>query len=209
VNHGLTAPARYLAPAAPDTRLIGAGALSKTGPMNLPARAGALLGLGLAFAALAPLGCEKNAPELNPEPRATVSAEPETPEPADVIQEDLVVGTGVAAQTGDKVKVNYTGRLQKTHFMFDSSLGKGKKPFEFTIGKGGAIEGWQLGIPGMKVGGKRKLTVPSRLGYADKGQPPKIPGKATLVFEVELLSVNEAPDGGADAAAPDAGPKKK
>jgi FKBP-type peptidyl-prolyl cis-trans isomerase len=102
--------------------------------------------------------------------------------------------------------------------MFDSSTGPGKKPFEFTIGKGGAIEGWQKGIPGMKVGGKRKLTIPSRLAYGDqgqpgaKGQPPKIPGKATLVFEVELLSVNEVPDAGAEggaADAPDGGKKKK
>jgi FKBP-type peptidyl-prolyl cis-trans isomerase len=95
--------------------------------------------------------------------------------------------------------------------MFDSSTGPGKKPFEFTIGKGGAIDGWQKGIPGMKVGGKRKLTIPSRLAYGDKGQPPKIPGKATLVFEVELLSVNETPDAGADGGGdtPDGGKKKK
>ncbi len=106
------------------------------------------------------------------------------------------------------MKVNYTGRLLKTNFMFDTSLAKGKKPFEFVIGKGSVIKGWDQGVVGMKVGGKRKLTIPSRLGYADKGQPPKIPGKATLVFEVELLSVNEALDGGADAAAPDAGAKK-
>ena len=93
--------------------------------------------------------------------------------------------------------------------MFDTSIGKGKKPFEFQIGKGAVIKGWDQGVVGMKVGGKRKLTIPSRLGYADKGSPPKIPGKSTLVFEVELLSVNEAPDAGADAAAPDAGTKKK
>jgi FKBP-type peptidyl-prolyl cis-trans isomerase FkpA len=192
--------------------LIGAGALSKTVDMNLSARARALLGLGLALSAVATLGCEKTAPELTSEPRPPVSAEPEVPEPGDLISEDLVVGTGVEAKTGDKVKVNYTGRLRKTNFMFDTSIGKGKKPFEFTIGKGGVIKGWDQGTVGMKVGGKRKLTIPSRLAYGDKGQPPKIPGKSTLVFEIELLTVNEVLDGGAGdggtAGAADGGKKK-
>ena len=156
-------------------------------------------------------GCEKAAPEPDAQPRATATAAPEVPEPADLIKEDLVVGTGTEARDGDKVKVNYTGRLLKTNFMFDTSLGKGKKPFEFQIGKGSVIKGWDQGVVGMKVGGKRKLTIPSRLGYADKGSPPKIPGKSTLLFEVELLSVNEAPDGGAplDGGAADAGSRKK
>src|SRR5580693_10322258 len=80
------------------------------------------------------LGCDKPAPEPAPEPRPATTAEPETPEPADLIKEDLTVGTGTEAKDGDKVKVNYTGRLLKTNFMFDTSIGKGKKPFEFTIG---------------------------------------------------------------------------
>jgi FKBP-type peptidyl-prolyl cis-trans isomerase len=175
----------------------------------------ALLGAALAVASLATFatfaGCAKAAPEPTPETRATAAPEPETPEPPDLIKEDLSVGTGAEAKDGDKVKLNYTGRLLKTNFMFDTSTGPGKKPFEFTIGKGGAIDGWQKGIPGMKVGGKRKLTIPSRLAYGDKGTPPKIPGKATLVFEVELLSVNETPDAGADGGGdtPDGGKKKK
>jgi FKBP-type peptidyl-prolyl cis-trans isomerase FkpA len=164
------------------------------------------LALGLTLPVLgAATGCTQTAPEPDRQPRVTVSAEPEVPEPADLVKEDLVVGTGTEAKDGDKVKVNYTGRLLKTNFMFDTSVGKGKKPFEFQIGKGSVIKGWDLGVIGMKVGGKRKLTVPSRLGYKEKGQPPKIPGKATLVFEVELLSVNEAPDGGA----PDGGAEAK
>jgi FKBP-type peptidyl-prolyl cis-trans isomerase len=173
------------------------------------------LALGLAIAAAALLGCDKAAPEPKPEPPRSAAAEPEKPEPEDLIKEDLVVGTGDEAKDGDKVKVNYTGRLLKTNFMFDTSVGPGKKPFEFQIGKGGVIKGWDLGVVGMKVGGKRKLTIPSKLGYGDKGSPPKIPGKSTLVFEVELLSVNEAPDAGAgDAGAaaadsPDGGKKKK
>jgi FKBP-type peptidyl-prolyl cis-trans isomerase FkpA len=160
------------------------------------------------------MACQKPAPpEPTPEPAPAVTHEPETPEPPDLVSEDLVVGTGDEAHDGDKVKVNYTGHLLKTNFMFDTSIGKGKKPFEFTIGKASVIKGWDKGVVGMKVGGKRKLTVPSRLGYGEKGSPPKIPGKATLVFEVELLAVNEAPDGGAGdggaADAPDSGKKRK
>ncbi len=175
--------------------------------LGLPAHAA----LGLALAAL--LGCDKAAPEPKPEPQKTAAPEPEPAEPADLIKDDLALGTGDEAKDGDKVKVHYTGRLLKTNFMFDTSIGPGKKPFEFQIGKGGVIKGWDLGVVGMKVGGKRKLTIPSKLGYGEKGSPPKIPGKATLVFEIELLSVNEAPDAGAGdagaAEAPDAGKKKK
>jgi FKBP-type peptidyl-prolyl cis-trans isomerase FkpA len=164
-------------------------------------------------ALLSLLGCGKAPPEPTPEPPPVVTHEPETPEPPDLVSEDLVVGTGVEVHDGDKVKVNYTGRLLKTNFMFDTSIGKGKKPFDFTVGKGGVITGWDLGVVGMKVGGKRRLTIPSRLGYADKGSPPKIPGKATLVFEVELLAVNETPDGGAGdggaAGVADSGKKSK
>jgi FKBP-type peptidyl-prolyl cis-trans isomerase FkpA len=157
------------------------------------------------------LGCDKPAPELTPEPRPAATPEPETPEPADLVQEDLTVGTGTEAKDGDKVKVNYTGRLLKTNFMFDTSVGPGKKPFEFVIGKGSVIKGWDQGVVGMKVGGKRKLTIPSRLGYGEKGQAPKIPGKSTLVFEVELLGVNEVTDAGADGGGDDAtdGGKKR
>lgn len=163
----------------------------------------ALLTIALFTTALA--GCDKAAPEPTPERRPAVTAEPEVPEIADLKIEDLTVGTGAEAKDGDKVKVNYTGRLLKTNFMFDSSVGPGKKPFEFQLGKGSVIKGWDQGVVGMKVGGKRKLTIPSRLGYGDKGSPPKIPGKSTLVFEVELLSVGEALDAGAG----DAGDAKK
>ena len=165
--------------------------------------------LALAIAVIALSGCENKVPEPTPEPRKPVVQEPETPEPADLIKEDLAPGTGAEAKDGDKVKVNYTGRLLKTNFMFDTSVGKA--PFEFQIGKGAVIKGWDLGVVGMKVGGKRKLTIPSRLGYGETGSPPKIPGKATLVFEVELLSVGDtAPDAGADAAqGTDAGAKDK
>ena len=164
--------------------------------------------LAAALAALALAACDKTVPEPPaPPPRPVVSAAPEVPEPADLIKEDLTVGTGAEAKDGDKVKVNYTGRLLKTNFMFDTSVGK--KPFDFQIGKGGVIKGWDLGVVGMKVGGKRKLTIPSKLAYGDGGSPPKIPGKSTLVFDVELLSVGDEADAGAKDAGGDGGAKDK
>ncbi|HQP35705.1 MAG TPA: FKBP-type peptidyl-prolyl cis-trans isomerase [Polyangiaceae bacterium] len=101
--------------------------------------------------------------------------------------EDLKVGTGAEAKTGSTVKVNYRGML-KNGTEFDSSYDR-NEPFEIKIGAGSVIMGWEKGLPGMKVGGKRKLTIPSDLGYGDKGQPPKIPPYATLVFEIELVEV--------------------
>ena len=171
--------------------------------MNSPLIAASIL------AALALVACDKAAPEPPaPPPRPVVSAAPEVPEPADLIKEDLSVGTGAEAKDGDKVKVHYTGRLLKTNYMFDSSVGKA--PLEFQLGKGSVIKGWDLGVVGMKVGGKRKLTIPSKLGYGESGSPPKIPGKATLVFDVELLSVGEEADAGAkDAGGAGAKDKKK
>src|SRR5215218_4551308 len=108
--------------------------------------------LAFALAALALTGCGDKVPEPTPEPRKIAAPEPETPEPSDLVKEDLVVGTGAEAKDGDKVKVNYTGRLLKTNFMFDTSVGKA--PFEFQIGKGAVIKGWDQGVVGMKVGGK-------------------------------------------------------
>ena len=123
-----------------------------------------------------------------------------------VILDGVTVGTGAEAKDGDHVTVNYAGRLLKTNFKFDSN--EGKKPFPVDLGKHSVIEGWELGLVGMKVGGKRKLTIPSRLAYKDKGQPPKIPGKATLVFDIELLTVGEEKDAGAsDGGSADAGKK--
>ena len=130
--------------------------------------------------------------------------------PSGLEYEELLVGAGDPAKSGQTVEVHYTGWLQDGT-KFDSSVDR-NRPFSFAIGRKQVIQGWEEGIQGMRVGGKRKLTIPSRLGYGDKGSPPKIPGKATLVFEVELLSVNEVPDAGAEggaADAPDGGKKKK
>lgn len=101
--------------------------------------------------------------------------------------EDEVVGTGAEAVIGKKVTVNYLGTLTDGT-IFDSSLNPGRTPFEFTLGAGEVIQGWDKGFTGMKVGGKRKLTVPASLGYGSVDYGP-IPANSTLIFEVELLKV--------------------
>jgi len=100
--------------------------------------------------------------------------------------EDIQVGTGAEAKKGQTVTVHYTGRLTDGK-QFDSSVGG--DPFSFPLGAGMVIQGWDVGVAGMKVGGKRKLTIPPEMGYGRMGYPPVIPGNATLVFDVELLSV--------------------
>ncbi|HQP36329.1 MAG TPA: FKBP-type peptidyl-prolyl cis-trans isomerase [Polyangiaceae bacterium] len=101
--------------------------------------------------------------------------------------QDLVVGSGATAAAGQRVSVHYTGWLTNGS-KFDSSLDRGK-PFQFTLGAGQVIKGWDQGVAGMRVGGKRKLTIPAELGYGARGFPPVIPPNSTLVFEVELLGV--------------------
>jgi peptidylprolyl isomerase/FKBP-type peptidyl-prolyl cis-trans isomerase FkpA len=102
--------------------------------------------------------------------------------------EILKEGIGVAAKKGDMVMVHYTGTLENG-FKFDSSLDRGE-PFSFKLGAGQVIKGWDLGVVGMKIGEKRKLTISSELAYGDAGIPQAgIPAKATLIFEVELLSI--------------------
>ncbi|UQA55760.1 FKBP-type peptidyl-prolyl cis-trans isomerase [Polyangium aurulentum] len=101
--------------------------------------------------------------------------------------EQLQQGNGAEARSGNHVSVHYVGTLTDGK-KFDSSRDRGK-PFEFKLGAGQVIKGWDQGVEGMKVGEKRKLTIPGHLAYGEKGFPGLIPANATLVFEVELLAV--------------------
>ena len=154
--------------------------------------------------ALATTGCEDKVPEPDSTPTKAPTAKPEDPGPKELVKEDLKKGTGPEAKKGDEVKVHYTGRLLKTNAKFDSSVGK--DPFPFTIGKGDVIKGWDQGVPGMKVGGKRKLTIPADLAYGKKGSPPKIPPNAPLVFEIELLEIEGKGGAGGQGAGADEKP---
>ena len=101
--------------------------------------------------------------------------------------EDLALGDGDAAAAGQQVSVHYTGWLTDGS-KFDSSVDR-NQPFQFALGRGMVIRGWDEGVAGMKVGGRRKLTIPPQLGYGAQGAGGVIPPNATLVFEVELLEV--------------------
>ena len=110
-----------------------------------------------------------------------------TTTPSGLTIDDIVVGNGAAAAAGQKVKVHYTGWLTNGT-KFDSSKDR-NDPFVFALGAGSVIKGWDEGVQGMKIGGKRKLTIPPWLGYGGRGAGGVIPPDAVLVFEVELLGV--------------------
>jgi FKBP-type peptidyl-prolyl cis-trans isomerase FkpA len=129
--------------------------------------------------------CSKSTPEPG-NTWTPATGTPLPPPPTKLETVDSVAGTGKEAKTGDTVKVHYTGTLMDGT-KFDSSVGR--EPFEFKLGAGSVIKGWDQGVVGMKVGGKRKLSIPPSLGYGEAGSPPKIPGGAGLKFDVELLEV--------------------
>jgi FKBP-type peptidyl-prolyl cis-trans isomerase len=143
-----------------------------------------------------PPGPEENLPSAKP---VSSSAKPASPAPSaaatakiDKLQKiDVKVGKGPPAKDGDSVIVNYVGRLMDGT-KFDSSLDR-NQPFTFTLGAGGVIKGWDQGVVGMKVGGKRKLVIPPDLAYGAAGSPPKIPPDAPLQFVIDLLKINGKP----------------
>lgn len=105
----------------------------------------------------------------------------------ELLKEIIKVGTGEAAKAGQNVTVHYTGTFEDGS-KFDSSVDRGE-PFEFKLGSGMVIKGWDVGVEGMKVGEVRKLTIPYNLGYGERGYGP-IPPKATLIFNIELISLS-------------------
>lgn len=121
---------------------------------------------------------------LSKEPHITP---PKGAPPTKLVTKDLITGTGAEAKTGSAVSVNYVGALYKTGKVFDASW-KRNEPFSFTLGKGQVIPGWEQGVIGMKVGGRRELIIPASLAYGAKGSPPSIPPNETLIFVVDLLS---------------------
>jgi peptidylprolyl isomerase len=148
----------------------------------------ALLVTVAALVTLAPAACgkdKKSAEVFGTKPTVTV---PSGDPPTALQKKDLIAGKGTEATTGKKVTVQYVGVHFSTKKQFDASWDTGR-PFPFTLGAGDVIKGWDEGVPGMKVGGMRKLTIPPELAYGDQGCGGVIPPQATLVFEVELLEV--------------------
>jgi peptidylprolyl isomerase len=164
-----------------------------------------VLALSLACAALAVAGCGGSDSEQQSSAPTATPTQTETPAPAapakkpkvpkprgkppkKLVKKDLKVGKGAVAKPGSTVVVQYVGVSFKTGKQFDASWDRGQ-PFSFAIGSGQVIPGWEKGIPGMRVGGRRELVIPPKLAYGLQGSPPVIGPNETLVFVVDLLSV--------------------
>jgi peptidylprolyl isomerase len=114
---------------------------------------------------------------------------PKGPPPKQLVINDLEEGSGPAAKAGDEVSVQYVGVNYKSGKEFDASWDRGE-PFPFVLGSGSVIPGWEQGVEGMKVGGRRELIIPPELGYGSTGSPPAIPPNETLIFVVDLEAIN-------------------
>ena len=125
---------------------------------------------------------------------ADINTKPKVPKgsgaaPTALKAETLIAGNGAAIKSGQQATVQYVGVLFKDGKEFDTSWGKGKQPFQFALGGGQVIPGWDQGVAGMKVGGRRRLTIPSDLAYGAQGSPPKIPANAPLIFDIDLKKI--------------------
>jgi peptidylprolyl isomerase len=138
-------------------------------------------------AATSPATASIKTPASGPLSKEPTVTPPSSPAPSKLVKKELIVGTGPEAKAGDAVTVNYVGVLYKGGKVFDASW-KRNETFPFTLGKGQVIPGWEQGIVGMKVGGRRELIIPSELAYGAKGSPPTIPPNSPLIFVVDLLA---------------------
>jgi peptidylprolyl isomerase len=151
----------------------GSGGAKDTGPSSPPkteTQAGSLKPTG----------------ELAHKPKVAV---PSGPAPKKLEIKDIVKGKGPAAKDGDPLSVQYVGVLYKNGKEFDSSWSRGAQPFQFQLGGGQVIPGWDQGVKGMRVGGRRQLIIPAKLAYGAQGQPPTIPPNAPLVFVIDLAGI--------------------
>jgi FKBP-type peptidyl-prolyl cis-trans isomerase len=150
---------------------------------------GMILGLLVGFSILCAMaGCAKSGSQDQSSSGTPVAANGNVITTASGLQYQILKeGTGPVAQSGQQVSVHYTGWLTNGT-KFDSSVDRGQ-PIQFPLGTGRVIKGWDEGVAGMKVGEKRKLTIPPSLGYGERGYPPVIPANSTLVFEVELMGI--------------------
>jgi FKBP-type peptidyl-prolyl cis-trans isomerase len=112
---------------------------------------------------------------------------PKGPAPKTLVTKDIITGTGAEAKAGESVTVNYVGALYSNGKVFNASW-ETKEPFTFTLGQGQVIPGWDKGVVGMRVGGRRELIIPAELAYGKPGRPPQIPPNSPLIFIVDLLS---------------------
>jgi FKBP-type peptidyl-prolyl cis-trans isomerase len=138
------------------------------------------------------------ASDIKPSPTKDLAKKPQIPRqsgnpPAQLVKQDIVKGTGATAQPGDKVTMRYVGVRFRDNQEFDATWGKPppNDKFEFPLGGGQVIQGWDQGIPGMRVGGRRQLTIPSDLAYGAQGSPPDILPNETLIFVVDLKKVQK------------------
>jgi peptidylprolyl isomerase len=141
-----------------------------------------------AAAPVAPTLTATATPEATPEATKPRVAKPKGKPPRRLVKKDLRVGDGPAAQPGQVVQVQYVGVSFKTGKQFDASWDRGE-PFAFQLGAGQVIPGWDRGVAGMQVGGRRRLTIPPDLAYGPEGSPPAIGPNETLVFVIDLLAV--------------------
>jgi peptidylprolyl isomerase len=173
------------------TLLIAAGALGAAVSGCGTSRAPGIVSAPGSGATAASTTATTSTPTSGPLSKEPTIAKPTAPAPKTLVTKDLVPGSGATAKAGDTVVVNYVGVLYKNGKVFDASWKNGATFTTQLSPTAGIIQGWVKGIVGMKVGGRRQLTIPPSLAYGKSGRPPTIPGNSTLIFDVDLLKVSK------------------